>query len=71
MEALKEQLAAKSKELESCARDVVVLQARVNRMMADAAGPSVAPKQTGDAPQELRAVKTIVGQDDVGLPTPA
>ena len=67
--AVKEQIEAKGKELESYEKDVAALHARVNNMMVEAVGPSVAPKRADNAFQGLRAIKPSVGQDDDGLST--
>ena len=39
-------------------------------MLAEAGGPSIAPKGAGDSFQGLRAIKTFVGQDGACLAAP-
>ena len=69
VESLQKQLDTKTKMLEDYENDVMKLQAQVNSLMAEAAGPTTVPKRAGDTVQGLHAVKLYLGQDDSALAT--
>ena len=69
VESFQKQLDTKTKELDGFENDVAKLQAQVNSLMAEAAGPNTAPKRAGETVQGLHAVKLYLGQDDSALAT--
>ena len=69
VESLQKQLESKSVELERFENDVAKLQAQVNSLMVEAAGPNIATKRAGETVQGLHAVKLYLGQDDSFLIT--